>query len=168
MKCKKIYLGQKITQDDWDYGIGSIYLAGPRPPQGKSWRLDAIKKIEDTKSPTCILIPETKDQLKNGHNKQQLTKQFEWQRLAMSVASSILFWYPAKIADPHWQHNDHRTYITQSYAEFGAWHKVERVFLGRENPGSEYLDWLLLTEQKLYPAENLDQLVEMVIHWLRE
>jgi len=155
MKCKKIYLGQKITQDDWDYGIGSIYIAGPRHPKGKSWRLDAIKKIENTKSPTCILIPETKDQLITGNCNRSLIKQFEWQRLAMSVASAIIFWYPDGLCN------------SQSYAEFGAWHKVERIFLGRERP-DEYLDWLLLTEQKLYPAENLDQLVEMVIHWLRE
>lgn len=155
MKCKKIYLGQKITQDDWDYGIGSIYLAGSRHPTGKSWRLEAIKKIEDTNSPICLLIPETKEQLKTGYNKFQLAKEFEWQRMAMSLASAIMFWYPDGVCSP------------QSYVEFGAWHKVERIFLGREH-GHEYLNWLLLTEQKLYPAENLDQLVEMVIHWLRE
>jgi hypothetical protein len=46
MNCKKVYIGQEITQEDWDYGIGSVYLAGPRNLKGKSWRIDLIQKIE--------------------------------------------------------------------------------------------------------------------------
>jgi hypothetical protein len=157
MKCKRIYIGQEITPEDWNYGIGSVYLAGPRNPKCKSWRVRFIQKIEQLGSPICLFIPESKNQLSGGSCKIHENNIFHWQHLAMSVASAILFWYPAGITNP------------QSYVEFGAWHKAERIFLGREDPEStKYLDWLLHKEQRLYPAENADQLVEMVGHWLRE
>lgn len=161
MKVKKVYLGQELNQEDWDYGIGSMYLAGPRNPKGHSWRLDLINKLEEQKSPISILVPETKAQLNGGESKLHSMKIYEWQHLAMSVASCILFWYPAGVVD------------AQSYVEFGAWHKSERIFLGREKVGqmigpNQYLDWLLHKEQKLYPAEDMDQLVQMAIHWIRE
>ena len=157
MRCKKIYIGQEIEQEDWIYGSGSVYLAGPRNPKGKSWRLDFIKKLEDSGSAICVFVPESKNQLIGGFNKMPDVEKYKWQHLAISLASAIVFWYPAGIAD------------SQSYVEFGSWHKVERIFLGREDPQStQYLDWLLHHEQKLFPADNLDDLAEMVIHWLRE
>lgn len=157
MKVKKVYLGQELIQKDWNYGIGSVYLAGPRNPNGESWRINLIKKLEAQGSPISILIPETKNQLKNGSHQLHPMKVYEWQHLAMSVASCILFWYPSGVVD------------VQSYVEFGAWHKSERIFLGRENRNdNQYLDWLLHREQKLYPADDMDQLVQMAIHWIRE
>lgn len=158
MVCKKIYLGQELTQEDWDYGMGSIYLGGPRNYKGKSWRLDLIDKIESSVSNVCILIPETQNQLKGGANKMPPQEQFAWQQLAMSVASAILFWFPNGL------------FNIQSCVEFGAWHKSERVFLGHDGTfyGLEYMDWLLNKEQRLYPAESMDQLVSMAIHWIIE
>jgi len=156
MSCKKIYIGQELTQEDWDYGMGSVYLAGPRNPKGKSWRVDIIDKIEKATSGVCILIPETEDQLKGGLSNILPNDQFAWQHLAMSVASTILFWFP------------HGVFNAQSCVEFGAWHKSEKVFLGHEPYGAEYMDWLLNKEQSLYPAESMDQLVSMAIHWIIE
>lgn len=157
MKCRKIYIGQDLSQDDWNYGLGSVYLAGPRKPKGKSWRLDIIKKFEDTKIPMCLFVPETNNQLKGGFSKAHQFDRFKWQNFAMSVASVLVFWFPADCHDQ------------QSYVEFGAWHKTERVFLGREDGNvNQYLDWLLYKEHKLYPASDMDQLVEMVAHWMKE
>lgn len=157
MKCRKLYIGQDVEHEDWNYGLGSVYLAGPRNPKGKSWRLDLIKKLEDTQIPICLLIPETKNQLKGGFTKIPETERYQWQYMAMSVATTILFWYPSGCSD------------AQSYVEFGSWHKAERIFMGREDKNeNSYLDWLLHKEQKLFPAEDTDQLVEMVSHWLKE
>lgn len=154
MQTKKIYIGQELTQQDWDFGLGSVYLSGPRNVSKESWRVEVINKLENSGSNLCLLIPETKSQLKTGICS---GSNFEWQKVAMSVASCILFWYPSGVQD------------AQGYAEFGAWHKSERVFMGRENAkGNEYLDWIWHQEQKLYPAESIDQLIEMVLHWIRE
>lgn len=157
MNCKKVYLGQEIENEEWNYGLGSVYLAGPRFPNGKSWRLDVISKLENSGTPMAIFIPETKSQLKNGFNKAPQDTIYSWQRMAMSMASAIIFWIPKDVID------------NQSLVEFGLWHKSERIFLGRENPKqTEYLDWVLYKEQMLYPADNIDQLTEMLLHWMRE
>lgn len=156
MNSKKIYLGQDVDSNDWNYGLGSVYLAGPRNSYGKSWRLDLISKIEESEIPLTILIPETKNQLKSN-NINKIDNEFNWKTSSMAVATSILFWYPKDF-------NDY-----QSFIDFGIWHKSERIFLGRE-PGSptEYLEWLFYKEQLLYPADDLDQIVEMFTHWIKE
>ena len=157
MNYKKLYLGQEIEQEDWSFGLGSMYLAGPRNPKGKSWRLEFIEKVENIGTPVSFFIPETKSQLKGGFNKSYLDDVYDWQHMAISLASIIVFWYPVGVID------------TQSYVEFGAWSKSERIFVGRENNHhNQYIDWLLHKEQKLFPAESMDELVDMVIHWLKE
>lgn len=157
MNCKKVYLGQEIENEEWSYGLGSVYLAGPRNPKGKSWRLDVISKLEESGTPMAIFIPETKSQLRGGFNKSPSHVIYDWQRFAMSMASAIIFWYPKD------------AYDAQSLVEFGLWHKSERIFLGREDPKkNEYLDWVLYKEQMLYPADTIDQVIEMYLHWVRE
>jgi hypothetical protein len=155
MNCRKLYLGQEIVSDDLHYGLGSVYLAGPKNPKGKSWRLDIISKLESSETPITIFIPETKNQLKSDKFTKEIS--FNWQRSAMAIATSIIFWFPKGVYDD------------QSFAEFGLWHKSERIFLGRE-PGAqtEYLEWLFYKEQLLYPADNLDQVTEMFLHWIKE
>jgi hypothetical protein len=149
MTCKRYFIGSTLSQDDWNYGLGSIYLAGPT----KSWKFDFIKKVEKEIHNAAFLIPETE-------NKKQLSDDeiFSWKKDAISVASIIVFWFPKNnISD------------IDSYVEFGYWCKSERVFYGREdNLSNKYLDWIFNKEQSLYPAETLDQLADMVIHWLRE
>jgi len=157
MNCKKIYLGQKIESKDWNYGLGSVYLAGPRNLSAKSWRLDLISKIEKSGSPVSIFIPETQKQLSDGICDIPQNEMYEWQNFAISAASAIIFWYPKG------------AFSVQSFVEFGIWHKAERIFLGREDQSQiEYLEWLLYKEQLLYPAENLDQITEMFLHWIKE
>lgn len=155
MNCKIIYLGQDVSSDDWNYGLGSVYLAGPRNKKGKSWRLDLISKLEKSNIPLAIFVPETEIQLND--NIYQKNNLYCWQHSTMAISTSIIFWYPKDIYDD------------QSFADFGLWHKSERIFLGRE-PGAqiEYLEWLFYKEQLLYPAETLDQIVEMCLHWIKE
>jgi len=157
MRCKKVYLGEEIDEQVWKYGLGSIYLAGPKNEKGKSWRSQMIKKIESEGVPVTIFIPETRTQLKGSKIKMDKTLQFSWKHTAISLASTIVFWYPSGNLDH------------QSYVEFGVWSRAERIFYGREDEAqNEYLDWLLYKQQLLYPAETMDQVVEMVIHWLKE
>ena len=155
MKSKKIYLGQELKSEDLEFGLGSIYLAGPRNV-GKSWRLELIDKFEKTQSPLTLLIPETKSQLEDGINKMEDEEAFQWQYSAIAIASVICFWYPKDLCDK------------QSYAEFGIWNKSERTFVGKEDPSKDYIDWIIYKEHKLYPAEDMNQLVEMITRWIRE
>ena len=157
MNCKKVYLGQEVESDDWNYGLGSVYLAGPRNSKGISWRLNLISKLQNSGTPMTIFIPETKNQLKYGYNNASKDSIFEWQRSTMAIASSIIFWFPKGFQDD------------QSFAEFRHWHKSETIFLGREiGANTEYLEWLFHKEQHLYPADTLDQISEMFLHWIKE
>src|SRR5690606_11293305 len=106
---KRFYLGQDFMEEDWGYGLGSVYLGGSRNPKGKSWRLEIMKKFEETKTPMSFFIPETKNQLKGGFNKVPKETIFQWEHMAISVATVILFWYPSGSIKP------------QNCSEFGAW-----------------------------------------------
>jgi hypothetical protein len=157
MNCKKMYIGQELTHEDWDYGIGSVYLAGPRNPKGKSWRVDLIQKLEESGCPICIFVPESKNQLKGGFSKVHHFDRYQWQHMVISLASTIVFWFPSGCSD------------AQSYVEFGAWHKAERIFLGQEDRDeNDYLDWLMYKKQNINCVNSMDKLIEMVTHWLKE
>ena len=157
MACKYIYLGQDWETEELNgFGIGSVYLAGPRNNEAlitpnKSWRLDLIKKISSSGLQLTFLIPEPK----NRGQEIPAEKRFKWQQSAMAAATAVLFWFPL---------NEHDA---QSLVEFGCWCKSERVFLGGDpSPEMEYLDWLLNTEQKIRATNSLDQLTERFVHWI--
>jgi len=154
MACKYIYLGQDWSTSDLNsYGLGSIYLAGPINNPNNSWRLEFIKKISGLGLNVTFLIPDSKDvpRLPKDDNQKD---HFAWQKSAISAATAVVFWFPAGDLDP------------QSFVEFGAWCKSERIFLGGDGHEIEYLDWLLHTEQKINAANTLDQLAERVVHWI--
>lgn len=151
MTCEKVYLGQELSHKYWDYGIGSVYLNAPL-----SCQQSLIRTLENTKSPICLIIPYTKQDVDKQNNKLQ-EPQYDWNSIAMSVSSAILFWIGSD------------TENVQRYIELGSWIKSEKVFVGIENSKkNDYLHWLWHKEQHLYPAETIDQLVNMAIHWLRE
>jgi hypothetical protein len=155
MISKKIYLCQELGFEDLNVaGLGSIYLAGPRDViDGESWRFDLIRKIEKLGVNVTFLIPE----LPNKSRTEDILPhdRFNWQRNAISAATAIAFWFPkVMIPDPI------------SIAEFGAWHKSERVFFGTEDPKMEYLDFIFHLEQKMHAANTLDQLADNIVHWI--
>ena len=154
MACKYIYLGQDWETEELNsFGIGSVYLAGPRNNPSKSWRLDLIKKISSCGLQMTFFVPEPKSQLRSGDILAE--ERFKWQQSAMAAATAVLFWFPL---------NEHDA---QSLVEFGCWFKSERVLLGGDpSPEIEYLDWLLYTEQKIRATNTLDQLAERFVHWI--
>jgi len=157
MTCKKVYIGQELKDEDLVYGIGSVYLGGPRNTKGKSWRLDFIKGFERAKADCVLFIPETYNQLKGGFNKNPAQDRYQWEHMTISVASVILFWYPADVID------------VQSSAQFGSWYKSERTFCGTENPDHEqYIHWLYKKQHKMYPCGSPDELIDMVVRWMKE
>lgn len=154
MASKYIHLGQDWeTEELNNFGLGSVYLAGPRNKTGKSWRQDLIKKIENSGLKLTFFIPEPKAQLRSGDILPK--ERFDWQKSAIASASAILFWFPLN------------EYDAQSLVEFGCWCKSERVFLGGDPcPEIEYLDWLLYNEQKIHATNTLEQLTERFVHWI--
>lgn len=157
MASKYIYLGQNWETEELNsFGIGSVYLAGPRNHQAKSWRLDLINKIESTGLSLTYLIPEAKGQLDaTGLCELTIEERRWWKQISIACTTAIIFWFPDNVCD------------SQSFVEFGCWCKSERVFLGGD-PGEElnYLDWILHNEQKIHAVNTLDQLTERFVHWV--
>jgi hypothetical protein len=155
MTKKTFSVGQEITAEDCSFGLGSIYLAGP----GQNWKDEFIKKIDCD----CTILndssyPRIPSQYQTNNIKfLPYTQIYQWESMAMSMASLIVFWFPENEV------------CEKSLVDFGIWANSERVFLGIENKkGDSYLAHLLYQNHRLYPAETLDQLVEMVTHWLNE
>lgn len=152
MKCKKIYTGQEITQDD---SLGTIFLMGPRNEDQTSWRASCIEKIEQTNTCVSIFIPETKAELYASnimpvHSPKQ---QFEWEYSAQNSASCIIFW----AQDKSWG--------MKSSIDFGKWHKYDRFFWGSKSENN-YLDWLYYKEKKMHAHKDLGDLVKYAVKWL--
>lgn len=158
MTSRYIYLGEDWETEDLNsLGLGPVYLAGPRNPQGKSWRCELISKIEKSGVSLSYLIPETRAQLEvtglyRYPNDEEAVK---WQQTSMGCATAILFWFPAEAFDP------------KSLVDFGCWAKCERVFLGGDQSNNlEYLDRVFYSEQKMHAVNTLDQLAERFVHWI--
>lgn len=156
MASEYIYLGQ-----DWEtsqltkFGLGSVYLAGPRNSQRRSWRLDLIDKLEKTGVSLTYMIPETLEEL-NNKNLNIVKNSLQWCRSAISCTSAILFWFPKGNLD------------TISLVDFGAWCKSERVFVGGDADNLSYIDFVFHSEQKLNICKTQDELVERFISWILE
>ena len=158
MTKKTFFAGDIITPEDCSFGLGSIYLAGP----GYDWRDKLIDKINCD----CSIFNHwpainTGKKLINLNNKTTCkipyTQTWQWEAMAMSMASVIVFWFPKNEIDE------------KSLVDFGIWSNSERVFLGIENKSEgSYPAHLLYQNHRLYPAETLDQLAEMVTHWMKE
>jgi hypothetical protein len=99
----------------------SIFLAGPTPREKnvKSWRIEAIKCLEDNDYDGTVFIPEFEDGIQDD-TKLDYSGQIEWEQRAMNMADIILFYLPRKMKDmPGLTSND----------EWGYWKTSRKVIL---------------------------------------
>jgi hypothetical protein len=156
MTIKYIELGDNWDLEDFlNFGLGSIYLAGPRNNLGKSWRSDFCNKIERLGVDVSIVSPEPRNYFETFE--ETITPDmYLWRKKAIACATTIVFWWPKNTID------------IISGIEFGSWYKEERVFVGCEelNNNSSYIDWLYHKEHLMHPAHSINELVENVVKWL--
>lgn len=135
-------------------GKKSIFLAGPTP-RGKeviSWRVDAVKKLEELGFDGVVFVPE----YSTWKPKADYVEQASWEREALTEATIILFWLPRSLPDmPAFTTN----------VEFGYWLHSKKVIYGRPDgaPKTKYLDWLYKTDYDEEPFNDLDKLLEYVV-----
>ena len=135
-------------------GKKSIFLAGPTP-RGKevaSWRIEAVKKLEELGFDGVVFVPEYSTWIP----KENYVNQANWEREALTEATIILFWIPRSLPDmPGFSTN----------VEFGYWMHSKKVIYGRPDgaPKTRYLDWLYRTDYNEEPFNNLDRLLEYAV-----
>ena len=135
-------------------GKNSIFLAGPTPREEKvaSWRVDAVKKLEELGFDGVVFIPEYSTWVP----KTNYVDQANWEREALTEATVILFWIPRSLPDmPGFSTN----------VEFGYWLHSKKVIYGRPDgdPKTKYLDWLYKTDYNEEPFNDLDKLLEYAV-----
>ena len=135
-------------------GKKSIFLAGPTPREEKvaSWRVDAVKKLEELGFDGVVFVPEYSTWVP----KTNYVDQANWEREALTEATVILFWIPRSLPDmPGFSTN----------VEFGYWLHSKKVIYGRPDgaPKTKYLDWLYKTDYNEEPFNNLDKLLEYAV-----
>ncbi|MBQ3510926.1 MAG: nucleoside 2-deoxyribosyltransferase domain-containing protein [Bacilli bacterium] len=135
-------------------GKKSIFLAGPTPREEKvaSWRVDAVKKLEELGFDGVVFVPEYSTWVP----KTNYVDQANWEREALTEATVILFWIPRSLPDmPGFSTN----------VEFGYWLHSKKVIYGRPDgaPKTKYLDWLYKTDYNEEPFNDLDKLLEYAV-----
>ena len=135
-------------------GKKSIFLAGPTPREEKvaSWRVDAVKKLEELGFDGVVFVPEYSTWVP----KTNYVDQANWEREALTEATAIMFWIPRSLPDmPGFSTN----------VEFGYWLHSKKVIYGRPDgaPKTKYLDWLYKTDYNEEPYNDLDKLLENAV-----
>lgn len=135
-------------------GKKSIFLAGPTPREEKvaSWRVAAVKKLEELGFDGVVFVPEYSTWVP----KTNYVDQANWEREALTEATIILFWIPRSLPDmPGFSTN----------VEFGYWLHSKKVIYGRPDgaPKTKYLDWLYKTDYNEEPFNDLDKLLEYAV-----
>ena len=135
-------------------GKKSIFLAGPTPREEKvaSWRVDAVKKLEELGFDGVVFVPEYSTWVPETN----YVDQANWEREALTEATVILFWIPRSLPDmPGFSTN----------VEFGYWLHSKKVIYGRPDgaPKTKYLDWLYKTDYNEEPFNDLDKLLEYAV-----
>ena len=140
-------------------GKKSILLAGPTP-RGKevaSWRVEAVKKLEELGFDGVVFVPEYSTWIP----KENYVDQANWEREALTEATVILFWIPRSLPDmPGFSTN----------VEFGYWLHSGRVVYGRPDSSEKclYLDMLYKLKTGKTPCKTLESLVNNVLDFLNE
>lgn len=146
----------KINYSDQEVmkGEKSIFLAGPTPREENitSWRTEACKKLEELGFDGIVYVPE----YSTWKPKEDYVDQAMWERIALTEATTILFWIPRKLPElPAFTTN----------VEFGYWLHSNKVIYGRPDDASKikYLDWLYELDYHKKPLNNLEQLLKEAI-----
>ena len=135
-------------------GKKSVFLAGPTPRSNDvvSWRLSAVKKLEELGFDGIVYIPE----YSTWKPKADYVEQASWERAGLTEATIIIFWVPRSLPDmPAFTTN----------VEFGYWLASGKVLYGRpdEAPKTKYLDWLYKNDYDKEPFNKLDKLLEHAV-----
>ena len=135
-------------------GKKSIFLAGPTPREAEvaSWRIEAVKKLEELGFDGVVFVPEYSTWVP----KSDYVAQANWEREALTEATVILFWIPRSLPDmPGFSTN----------VEFGYWLHSKKVIYGRPDgaPKTKYLDWLYKTDYNEEPFNDLNKLLEYAV-----
>lgn len=146
---QKNYSDQEVIKGD-----KSIFLAGPTP-RGEnevSWRIEAVKILEELGFDGLVYIPE----YSTWKPKESYVDQAMWERNALTNATVIIFWVDRKIPEM-------AGFTTN--VEFGYWLPTGKVLYGRPegSPKTKYLDWLYKTDYDLEPHNDLRSLLEDAI-----
>ena len=137
---KEVIMGQK-----------SIFLAGPTPRSEsvKSWRIEACEILDKLGYDGVVYVPE----YSTWTPKRNYDDQAEWERIALTASTVILFWIPRTLPDmPAFTTN----------VEFGYWIHTGKIIYGRPDDSrkNDYLDWLYKKDTSREPIANLNVLLD--------
>lgn len=149
---KKIYLNENLYTNDFEYGIGSIYLAGPRNNSGPSWRTYFIDYIENLELHTTLIIPETKQNLHNHVKDVNCSK--NWKEDCLQFSTAIAFWIPSK------------QITKEDLTELSLFVNKDKTFFGYPEINSD-LDKYIPDNRKCYCNNSLDKLINDVVKWIK-
>lgn len=118
----------------------AIFLAGPCPRHDYTddWRFEAYNILDEIGFTGCVITPTNKNYNKMeewfglGHD-EALRKQTAWERIAMHLASAIVFWIPRSANHP----------ARTTNIEFGEWYKQNGIFVGWPD-NAEHNDYLAI------------------------
>ena len=146
----------KINYSEKDVvkGEKSIFLAGPTPrnKDTRSWRVEACNILENIGFDGIVYVPE----YSSWKPKESYVDQAMWERIALSEATTIVFWIPRHLPDmPAFTTN----------VEFGYWLHTGKVVYGRPDNAEKikYLDWLYELDYDNKPINNLQELLQLAV-----
>ena len=146
----------RINYQDEDVvkGEKSIFLAGPTPRNKdvRSWRVEACNILENIGFDGIVYVPE----YSSWKPKESYVDQAMWERIALSEATTIVFWIPRHLPDmPAFTTN----------VEFGYWLHTGKVVYGRPDNAEKikYLDWLYELDYDNKPINNLQELLQLAV-----
>ena len=143
------------------YGArNAIFLAGPCPRQDfeEDWRIQAFSILDELGFDGVVITPTNPyfNMMQDfGISSEQARKmQVAWERAAMNVASSIVFWVPRSEKFPA---------RTTNY-EFGEWYKKPNVFVGWPDDAehNEYMECKLQEQNKTH-SNDLRTLLKIAV-----
>lgn len=135
-------------------GEKSIFLAGPTPRSKDviSWRIEACNILKNMGFDGIVYVPE----YSSWKQKESYVDQAMWERIALTEATTIVFWIPRHLPDmPAFTTN----------VEFGYWLHTGKVIYGRPDNAEKikYLDWLYELDYDKKPINNLQKLLQLAV-----
>ena len=129
-------------------------MAGPTPRNKdvRSWRVEACNILENIGFDGIVYVPE----YSSWKPKESYVDQAMWERIALSEATTIVFWIPRHLPDmPAFTTN----------VEFGYWLHTGKVVYGRPDNAEKikYLDWLYELDYDNKPINNLQELLQLAV-----
>lgn len=142
---------------EWgDYSLPSIFLAGPTPRNDivQSWRMDAIRLLNEWGFKGQLLIPERHNWTRDF----DYLDQVEWEHAGLERATIIAFWVPS---DPT------NLPALTTRVEFGGYVKSnpDRCVYGRPKDSyrTRYLDWWYNKYTQRSPHRTLETTLEETV-----